>query len=716
LGSGEACAAYMKRPRAENIQEERDLEPLVSQSPGRLPPMEPASPRTVKRVLGGSSCVAIALACCLALVLIIRPTSSTQKRGPQTIRKDELTEPPITMSPVSSTIGLTTAPSPISTQSSQLSKVPSLEPSRGVNLIPTSFPTAFDPVRQCINETLVDLWDRMQELTFACESPSTCRCRDPTQPSITNKGWQGDWNRTATRNIQVINGHENLDVVFLGDSITEHMIGTEMARLYPRLADNLALFEENFRSSEPGSLRGEAMGLGGDKTENLLYRIENGELPLDLNVSVAWVTIGTNHLSDKCNRDTVVAGNLAIIHAILRRPNVKRVVINSLLPRSSRMDLSSLESEWADLHFTNAEMSCFTDLCGPAVEFFNATELFIVDSSHKNEDLYTDPVHVNAAGYKVWFEAIRRRMSAILEELAVEDTVSTKQQAMEAFKGIRFEADLPPVPKPPGTCSQDVLPQSFPKPHSRCEYAGCRCRDPLVPSQRLDHKKTQWAYATNRNQALIRSFDNFHLDVLFVGDSITERWLGTQMGTLGYTEQVAKSLNATREVFTDTFTDRGTSAYALGIAGDRIPYLLYRLENGELPSALNVSTIVLLIGTNDIGIDGCNVDSVTAGNIAVIDRLLQIPSVERVMINSLLPRGDKTITDRGWEMHKAVNHNLRCYADSHSGKILFFNATDLFMADASRRDDSLFDDGVHPSPLGYKVWGDAIFNELQKYA
>src|SRR5687767_7836906 len=95
--------------------------------------------------------------------------------------------------------------------------------------------------------------------------------------------------------------------------------------------------------------------------------------------------------------------------------------------------------------------------------------------------------------------------------------------------------------------------------------------------------------------ATARSVERFHsmndkfvarakegnVDVLFLGDSITEGWAGN--GKELWKERYAK-LNAAN----------------FGISGDRTQHVLWRLENGEL-DGIKPKVVMLMIGTNNIG-------------------------------------------------------------------------------------------------------------------
>ena len=134
--------------------------------------------------------------------------------------------------------------------------------------------------------------------------------------------------------------------------------------------------------------------------------------------------------------------------------------------------------------------------------------------------------------------------------------------------------------------------------------------------------------------------------------------------------------------------------------------LLYRLQNGGIGD-LHPDIFWLLIGTNDRrrgGDDSCSVESIVAGNIAIVEELKRMRPEATVVINSLLPRPAEF-----WKFLSPVNDRLECYASITSG-VEFFNATDLF----TDPDLTLLHlpDKLHPDAEGSRIWTRAIADKV----
>jgi hypothetical protein len=75
------------------------------------------------------------------------------------------------------------------------------------------------------------------------------------------------WKQTFERNQDLANqlDHEKYDVIFLGDSITEHWAGTDLGHDYAGMQDMNKVFRQYFTKSGGGQVEGLALGIGGDR-------------------------------------------------------------------------------------------------------------------------------------------------------------------------------------------------------------------------------------------------------------------------------------------------------------------------------------------------------------------------------------------------------------------------------------------------------------------
>ena len=81
-------------------------------------------------------------------------------------------------------------------------------------------------------------------------------------------------------------------------------------------------------------LRALNFGVGGDRTQHVLWRIENGEIPS--NLQVAFVHCGTNNL-DRDNPAEIRDGIASIVYTIQEKKNIANFIVSGLLPRDQEI-------------------------------------------------------------------------------------------------------------------------------------------------------------------------------------------------------------------------------------------------------------------------------------------------------------------------------------------------------------------------------------------
>lgn len=185
------------------------------------------------------------------------------------------------------------------------------------------------------------------------------------------------------------------------------------------------------------------------------------------------------------------------------------------------------------------------------------------------------------------------------------------------------------------------------------------------------------------------------IDVLFLGDSITDYWRTT--GHESWSQQF-KPLHAAN----------------FAIAGDRTQHLLWRLRHGEI-ATLHPRVIVLLIGSNNTGTekDGMprNAPREVVDGIAAVVNLLraQLPD-SQILLLALLPRGEREVAQRA-EI-TAINAALPSLQDGV--KIHLLDLGFLFLRPDGSLRRELLPDSVHPSAAGYRLLADLLAPQVRR--
>jgi beta-glucosidase len=198
-----------------------------------------------------------------------------------------------------------------------------------------------------------------------------------------------------------------------------------------------------------------------------------------------------------------------------------------------------------------------------------------------------------------------------------------------------------------------------------------------------------WTYRHKTNVARAKQGG---IDVLFVGDSITEMWNGPG-----------------RAVWEKEFAP--LKAANFGISADQTQNVLYRLNDGEL-EGITPKVVVLMIGTNNLksGPTRMTPENTAAGVRAIVELIKTKLPETRILLLGILPRQP----DYDWiaEAIQRTNALLREMADGRQVRFLDFGAK-LLQPDGSLSRE-IMPDLLHPSQAGYQVWADAIREPLRE--
>jgi beta-glucosidase len=213
----------------------------------------------------------------------------------------------------------------------------------------------------------------------------------PVNPCVVASGRTGEkwW---ADRHRQKLGAAKRGDakLLFVGDSITQGWegVGREVwTKLYaPRHALNL--------------------GFGGDRTQNVLWRLDRGEID-GIRPAAAVVLIGTNNGADSA--ENVAGGITAIVRKLQGKYPDINVLLLAILPCSERS--GGIREKNAK---TSAIVSMLAD--GKHVFYLDVGGKFLNADGTIRKELMPDAVHPNADGYAVEADAIEPMVRTIMAE------------------------------------------------------------------------------------------------------------------------------------------------------------------------------------------------------------------------------------------------------------------------------------------------------------
>lgn len=198
--------------------------------------------------------------------------------------------------------------------------------------------------------------------------------------------------------------------------------------------------------------------------------------------------------------------------------------------------------------------------------------------------------------------------------------------------------------------------------------------------------------------------------VLFVGDSITDFWLLDD-------NPWVEGQKCGRQIWNESFAivDSPNFALNIGISGDRMEHVLYRLQPksegglGQLDSQdLQPEFIVLMIGINNTwAAEHPVADSVFAGVQAVLEALHQRKPRARIVLQSLLPTQEES---KNTNVVRPVNTRLKelVAKPPFANYAVWLDLYAGFVDAQGQQVATNFNDGLHPNAAGYRIWRDRL--------
>ncbi len=211
---------------------------------------------------------------------------------------------------------------------------------------------------------------------------------DPTspQPAV----WPdtpGAWQQMA---LALAEEARRLDprVVFLGDSITQGWGGAGLAEWEARFAP----------------LGAANMGIGGDRTQNILWRLEHGALD-GLRPELVVLKIGVNNLWEEvfqCGSDHAVRDVAACVAAIRAKCPDARVLALGILPTQAAPD----QPLRAIVRAVNARSASLLPTPDGRVRFADLGAAFLEPDGRISAAVMPDGCHLSAHGYTLFADAL----------------------------------------------------------------------------------------------------------------------------------------------------------------------------------------------------------------------------------------------------------------------------------------------------------------------
>ena len=485
----------------------------------------------------------------------------------------------------------------------------------------------------------------------------------PVTPSAGNWGGRA-WLETHAGFVRVTQANPGpLDILLVGDSITMQWGGVH---------------QHNKPFNAPwqkhlGQYRALNIGIGGDKTQNVLWRLDHGSVA-KLEPKVCVLMIGNNNMffTPETGIEPAALGVKACLDNLRAKFPTALVVLAKILPAGAPTDRF-----YQDMKRTHDALDALKLDTDPQVQVIDMWADFThADGTLKTELFTPDKIHLNDAGYEVWATTMKPIVEKILGGKSVGKpinppaaapapvakpgpTPAAAPAATSAPASIPAGDMLKPTPKtadgkglvypyaPYNEGKMDPQITGWPLTDAekawiaRTEYTrkpGHETQKHLPNMWFVTPTAARWGGDAENNEwiahhaAIIEKVQAAKdgIDIALLGDSITQHWGGGWDGV---------PFNAAWQKHFG-----GKQTVNLGIGGDRMENILWRLDHGALDGT-SPKVIVLKIGVNNAPLVFANGAPAATAAHAIklcVDNLRMRCPKSQIVLVKILPALDPT--------------------------------------------------------------------------
>lgn len=233
-------------------------------------------------------------------------------------------------------------------------------------------------------------------ITFYKKAEGNIACPDYRTASVTPaplaEYWATSWWMPRHQSVLERIAQGNVDLIMIGDSITQ---GWEK--------EGKAVWDRFYANRQAVN-----MGFSGDRTENVLWRLHNGEVD-GIAPRVAVVMIGTNNTGHRQEAaSTTAKGIRAILDELRSRLPDTRILLLGVFPREEQPDALLREIN----NGVNGIIRHYAD--NRHIFYLDVGPVFLQKDQVLPRSIMPDLLHLNETGYQRWAEAMEPLLSELL--------------------------------------------------------------------------------------------------------------------------------------------------------------------------------------------------------------------------------------------------------------------------------------------------------------
>jgi lysophospholipase L1-like esterase len=207
------------------------------------------------------------------------------------------------------------------------------------------------------------------------------------KPEPREGGWMA---RHTSFNERVKKG--SVDLILIGDSITQGWEGS-----------GKNVWQKFYSSRNAVNL-----GISGDRTQHVLWRLENGNL-YNISPKLAVIMIGTNNSGSNTSEE-IADGIKAIVEKLQKELPKTHVLILGIFPRGEKPEDAKRQVNAK----ANEIVAKLDD--GKMVHHLDIGKKFLTDDGTLSKEIMPDLLHLSEKGYTIWAESIEPYVAKLMDE------------------------------------------------------------------------------------------------------------------------------------------------------------------------------------------------------------------------------------------------------------------------------------------------------------
>ena len=196
-----------------------------------------------------------------------------------------------------------------------------------------------------------------------------------------------------------------------------------------------------------------------------------------------------------------------------------------------------------------------------------------------------------------------------------------------------------------------------------------------------------------RHEAITAMIQKQKPDILFIGDSITHFFGGTQI------DLPLRGPNTWGEFYAPR------NAGDIGYGWDKTENVLWRLTHGEIDN-ISPKVVVVMIGTNNT--PSVEAPDIVAGITAICRTLHERLPQSKILLLGIFPRGDPTDPKRP----KIAAINAEIAKLDGKDAVNYLDISKVFLQPDGTISKEIMPDKLHPNEKGYRLWAEAMEPKL----